>query len=144
MKKEGPLKEKAKQILKKSKELHCSSATIVEIFSVLKAIDSNQLHQSSCKPPKPKLHVQPIFTRPVDCFQSLAADHSSANNSSRRNISDSITPTTIYEACNSLWKLSTLLKSMSLEDAIDIANALKDLALRSLIQPIDFAKLYYG
>jgi len=39
MKKEDPLKDKAKQILKKSKELHCSSATIVEIFSVLKALD---------------------------------------------------------------------------------------------------------
>jgi len=47
----------------------------------------------------------------------------------------------IYEACNSLWKLSTLLKSISLEDTVDVANTLKDLALRSLIQPINFAKL---
>jgi len=27
----------------------------------------------------------------------------------------------IYEACNSLWKLATLLKSISLEDAVDIS-----------------------
>jgi predicted nucleic acid-binding protein len=39
MKKGDPLKDKAKQILKRSRELHCSSATIVEIFSVLKALN---------------------------------------------------------------------------------------------------------
>jgi len=50
----------------------------------------------------------------------------------------------IYEACNSLWKLSTLLKSISLEDTVDVANTLKDLALRSLIQPINFAKLDFS
>jgi len=50
----------------------------------------------------------------------------------------------IYEACNSLWKLSTLLKSISLEDAADVANTLKDLTLRSLIQPINFAKLDFS
>lgn len=38
-KKRDALKDRAKQILKRFKELHCSSATIVEIFSVLKAID---------------------------------------------------------------------------------------------------------
>jgi len=50
----------------------------------------------------------------------------------------------IYEACNSLWKLSTLLKSISLEDTVEVANTLKDLALRSLIQPINFAKLDFS
>jgi len=50
----------------------------------------------------------------------------------------------IYEACNSLWKLSTLLKSISLEDTVDVANTLKDLALRSLIQPINFARLDFS
>jgi len=50
----------------------------------------------------------------------------------------------IYEACNSLWKLSTLLKSVSLEDAVDIATTLKDLTSRSLIQPINFAKLDFS
>jgi len=50
----------------------------------------------------------------------------------------------IYEACNSLWKLSTLLKSISLEDTVDVANTLKDITLRSLIQPINFAKLDFS
>jgi predicted nucleic acid-binding protein len=36
----------------------------------------------------------------------------------------------IYEACNSLWKLSTLLNSISIEDAVDIANTIKDLRKR--------------
>ncbi|MEM3501848.1 MAG: PIN domain-containing protein [Candidatus Bathyarchaeia archaeon] len=39
MKREDPLKDKAKQILKRSKRLHCSSATIIEILSVLKAVN---------------------------------------------------------------------------------------------------------
>lgn len=43
MKKEDSLKQSAKKVLKRSKELHCSSATIVEIFSVLKAIDKFSL-----------------------------------------------------------------------------------------------------
>lgn len=50
----------------------------------------------------------------------------------------------IYEACNSLWKLSTLLKSISLEDAVDVATTLKDLAAKSVIQPINFAKLDFS
>ncbi len=50
----------------------------------------------------------------------------------------------IYEACNSLWKLSKLLKSISLEDAVDVATILKDLAIRSVIQPINFAKLDFS
>jgi len=50
----------------------------------------------------------------------------------------------IYEACNSLWKLSKLLKSISLEDAVDVATTLKDLAMRDVIQPINFAKLDFS
>jgi len=50
----------------------------------------------------------------------------------------------LYEACNSLWKLATLLKSISLEDAVDIATTLKDLATRSVIQPINFTKLDFS
>jgi len=50
----------------------------------------------------------------------------------------------LYEACNSLWKLATLLKSISLEDAVDVATTLKDLATRSLIQPINFTKLDFS
>jgi len=47
----------------------------------------------------------------------------------------------IYEACNSLWKLVTLLKSISLEEALDVAVTLKDLAIRAIIRPMDFSKI---
>jgi len=50
----------------------------------------------------------------------------------------------LYEACNSLWKLATLLKSISLEDAVDVATTLKDLATKSVIQPINFTKLDFS
>jgi predicted nucleic acid-binding protein len=50
----------------------------------------------------------------------------------------------IYEACNSLWKLATLLKTISLEDAVDVATTLKDLITRNVIQPINFAKLDFS
>jgi len=50
----------------------------------------------------------------------------------------------LYEACNSLWKLATLLKSISLEDAVDVATTLKDLTTRSLIQPINFTQLDFS
>jgi predicted nucleic acid-binding protein len=46
----------------------------------------------------------------------------------------------IYEACNSLWKLSTLLNSISIEDAVDIANTIKDLTVRGVIKLIKFTK----
>lgn len=47
----------------------------------------------------------------------------------------------IYEACNSLWKLATLLKTITLQDALDVATTLKDLVIKDVIQPINFAKL---
>jgi len=50
----------------------------------------------------------------------------------------------LYEACNSLWKLATLLKSISLEDAVDVATTLRDLATRSVIQPINFTELDFS
>jgi len=50
----------------------------------------------------------------------------------------------VYEACNSLWKLAALLKSISLEDAYDVAIILKDLTTRDLIQPINFARLDFS
>lgn len=50
----------------------------------------------------------------------------------------------IYETCNSLWKLSKLLKSISIEDAVDAANIVKDLAMKSLIKPISFTKLDFS
>jgi len=50
----------------------------------------------------------------------------------------------IYEACNSLWKLSTLLNSISIEDAVDIANTIKDLTVRGVIKLIKFTKLDFS
>jgi len=50
----------------------------------------------------------------------------------------------IYEACNSLWKLATLLKTISVEDAVDVATTLKDLIMRNVIQQINFAKLDFS
>ncbi|MEM4473747.1 MAG: type II toxin-antitoxin system VapC family toxin [Candidatus Bathyarchaeia archaeon] len=49
----------------------------------------------------------------------------------------------LYEACNSLWKL-TLLKSISIEDAIDAATTIKDLATRGVIKTIKFTKLDFS
>jgi predicted nucleic acid-binding protein len=47
----------------------------------------------------------------------------------------------IYEACNSLWKLATLIKVISLENAIDVATTIKDLIARKMIQLIDVTNL---
>ena len=47
----------------------------------------------------------------------------------------------VYEACNSLWKLTALFKSISLEDAAVVATTLKDLAARNLIQPTNYTSL---
>lgn len=50
----------------------------------------------------------------------------------------------LYEACNSLWKLATLLKTIPIEDTVNVAITLKDLAARSVIQPVDFTKLDFS
>lgn len=50
----------------------------------------------------------------------------------------------MYEACNSLWKLTTLLNTLSLEDATDVAITLKDLTTKSVIQPVNFTKLDFS
>ena len=50
----------------------------------------------------------------------------------------------IYEACNSLWKLSTLLKQISLEDAVDTAYTIKDLNIRGVIKQVKFKKLDFS
>jgi predicted nucleic acid-binding protein len=47
----------------------------------------------------------------------------------------------VYEACNSLWKLATLLKTMTLEDASDVGKVLTDVTARGVIQTVDFAHL---
>ncbi|MEM2921802.1 MAG: type II toxin-antitoxin system VapC family toxin [Candidatus Bathyarchaeia archaeon] len=50
----------------------------------------------------------------------------------------------IYEACNTLWKLSTLLKALSPEEAQDTAAILREVALRNLIQLVTVTKLDLG
>jgi predicted nucleic acid-binding protein len=50
----------------------------------------------------------------------------------------------LYEACNSLWKLATLLKSISLEDAVDVATVLKELTLRGVVEIVDYTKLDFS
>ena len=54
------------------------------------------------------------------------------------------TDLTIYEACNSLWKLAALLKTMPLEDAVDVATTLKNLVMRNMIQTINFTELDFS
>ena len=47
----------------------------------------------------------------------------------------------IYEACNGLWKLATLLKTITLEDASDIAAILTELTAQNLIHTISFTNI---
>jgi predicted nucleic acid-binding protein len=47
----------------------------------------------------------------------------------------------VYEACNSLWKLVTLLRSVSLEDAVTAATVLKSLTAREMIHLSNFVDL---
>jgi len=61
---------------------------------------------------------------------------------SRENIAT--TDLAIYEACNSLWKLATLLKIISLEDALNVAAVLKDLSANKIIQTVTFDKLDFS
>ena len=44
----------------------------------------------------------------------------------------------VYEACNGLWKLATLLKTITPEDAADIAGILHELTARELVKTITF------
>lgn len=45
----------------------------------------------------------------------------------------------IYEACNSLWKLATLLKTITPEEAADVAALLSEVIAKNLIQAMGFA-----
>lgn len=45
----------------------------------------------------------------------------------------------IYEACNSLWKLTALLKTITPEEAADVADLLGEVIAKNLIQAIGFA-----
>lgn len=53
----------------------------------------------------------------------------------------STTDLAVYEAGNSLWKLSTLLKVISLEDAVEAMDILKDLTARDIIRVVGFKEL---
>ena len=52
-----------------------------------------------------------------------------------------VTDLTIYEAGNSLWKLSTLRRTVSLEDAVEIIGVLKDLVRKEVIGIVRFDEL---
>lgn len=47
----------------------------------------------------------------------------------------------VYEAGNSLWKLSTLLKLISPEDAVEAVGVLGSLTARGVIRPVGFGEL---
>lgn len=48
---------------------------------------------------------------------------------------------TIYEASNTMWKLSTLLKIISPEDAVKTIGILRDVAIKGIIRTIEFSVL---
>lgn len=47
----------------------------------------------------------------------------------------------IHEACNALWKLARLLDRISIEDALEVAVTIKDLAARGITEAFDFRRL---
>ena len=47
----------------------------------------------------------------------------------------------IYEKCNSLWKLATQLKNISLKDALDTTATIKELIDKKVIQTVTFERL---
>ncbi len=47
----------------------------------------------------------------------------------------------IYEACNGLWKLATLLQTITLEDAANVAAILQELTAKNLIQTSSFTSI---
>jgi predicted nucleic acid-binding protein len=47
----------------------------------------------------------------------------------------------IYEACNILWKLTTLVKTITPEEAADVAALLGELTAKNLIQGTGFASI---
>lgn len=47
----------------------------------------------------------------------------------------------IYETCNGLWKMTTLLRSVTLESAMEAATTLHQLTEQNLIQILSFASI---
>jgi predicted nucleic acid-binding protein len=52
-----------------------------------------------------------------------------------------ITDLAIYEACNGLWKLATLLKTISLQNAQELVTLLDKLTTKNLVQTINFTMI---
>lgn len=47
----------------------------------------------------------------------------------------------IYESCNGLWKLATLLKTVTLKEAQDISAVLNELTEKNLIKTTNFSSI---
>lgn len=47
----------------------------------------------------------------------------------------------IYESCNALWKLSTLLKTLTLKEAQNISEVFKELTDKNLIKTTNFTSI---
>ena len=47
----------------------------------------------------------------------------------------------IYESCNALWKLATLLKTLTLKEAQNISEVLKELTDKNLIKTTNFTSI---
>ena len=54
------------------------------------------------------------------------------------------TDLTLYEACNGLWKIASLLKTISVTDAVSVTAILEELASRNIIQIVNFSKLDFN
>ena len=52
-----------------------------------------------------------------------------------------ITDLAIYEACNGLWKLATLLKTVSLRNAQELVALLNELTTKNLVQTVNFTAI---
>ncbi len=51
------------------------------------------------------------------------------------------TDVAIYESCNGLWKLATLLKTVTLKEAQDISAVLNELTEKNLIKTTNFSSI---
>ncbi len=55
-----------------------------------------------------------------------------------------VTDLTVYEAGNALWKLVTLLKTMSMEDALETIIAVHTLLSKGLVKVLSYSELELG
>jgi predicted nucleic acid-binding protein len=47
----------------------------------------------------------------------------------------------IYEACNTLWKLAALLRTITLQDATSTITLIREITAKNLIQPTNYEEL---